>query len=110
MQISDLAQTVIKEFQEGRCCLDIVGRGNVLVLTQPDGASSLKVVDLGMFDLTRIPGEAPERYAQLVKSIEKLRSWLSLCDEASQGIDPSDTRDTSQSPQGNPRPFVGQVN
>ena len=115
MQISDLAQTVIKEFQEGRCCLDIVGPGNVLVLAQPGGEPSLKVVDLGMFDLTRIRIEAPERFARLVKRIEKLQSWLSLCAQASQRIDSTNTRDTSKrltrgiGDADNRRPLEGEV-
>ena len=90
-QIRDFAEAIIKDFEGGHCCLDIVGRGNVLVLTRPDGQQSLKVVDLGMFDLTRIPVEAPQRFAQLVERIEKLKNWLALCVRAGQRIVPMDT-------------------
>ena len=95
MQIRDFAQTVIKDFEEGHCCLDIVGHGNVLVLTRPDGKQSLNVVDLEIFDLTRIPVEAPERFAQLVERIEKLKNWLALCVQAGQRIAAMDVRNTS---------------
>ena len=111
MQISELARNVIKDFEEGRCCLDIVGQGNVLVLTRPDGELSLKVVDLGMFDLTRIPLEAPERFARLVRCIEKLQSWLSLCDQAcNQPTQMTPGIRAEVRPAGNRRPTVRGLN